>query len=145
MKIHLKLAAIALLATGACCARAGIIEDLLAVPAIQSLLGRIPEVQATVQRCADATYRARNTAICQRAEEAARLANMPPVLRTVLATPASAVSIGELCLAVQSGLAQNSYLCAELAKADIGFKALMDQRRQTTLPGAAPQPETGHG
>ena len=97
MKTHLKLAAIALLSAGACCARAGIIEDLLALP------------------------------------------------RTVLATPASAVSIGELCLAVQSGPAQNSYLCAELAKADIGFKALMDQRRQTTLPGAAPQPETGHG
>ena len=140
MKTQLKLVAIALLAAGTCTAQAGIIEDLLAVPAIQSLLGRQPELQAVVQRCATASYKQRNAAICQQAEEAARLASMPPVLRTVLATPASAASIRELCLAVQSGPAQNSYLCAELAKADIGFKALMDQRRQA--PGIAPREES---
>ncbi len=144
MKNHLKLAAIVVFAAAASAAQAGIVEDLLAVPAIQSLLGRIPELQAAVQRCANTGFRQRNTAICEQAESAARLARVPPELRTLLSTPAAAASIRELCLAVQSTAVQNSYLCAELAKADSGFKVLMDQRRQIPPPAPAPAQESGH-
>ena len=110
-------------------AQAGILEDLLASPAIQSLLNRVPELQATVQRCADARYRQRNTPACQQAEQAARLAKVPPELRAVLAVPAASTSLRDLCLAVQASKTQETYLCAELGKADTSFKSLMDQRR----------------
>ena len=143
MKNHLKLAAIVVFAAAASAAHAGIVEELLAVPAIQSLLGRVPELQAAVQRCANAGFRQRNIAICEQAEAAARLARIPPELRTLLSNPAAASSIRELCLAVQSGALQNSYLCAELAKADIGFRALMDQRRQMPPPAPVPPREGG--
>ena len=112
-------------------AQAGILEDLLASPAIQSLLVRVPELQATMQRCADAKYRQRNTAVCVQAENAARLAKVPPEVRAVLSVPASAASLRDLCLAVQQTKMQETYLCAELGKADTGFKSLIEQRRAT--------------
>ena len=112
-------------------AQAGILEDLLASPAIQSLLNRVPELQATVQRCADVRYRQRNTAVCVQAENAARLAKVPPEVRAVLSVPASAASLRDLCLAVQQTNMQETYLCAELGKADTGFKSLIEQRRAT--------------
>ena len=112
-------------------AQAGILEDLLASPAIQSLLNRVPELQSTVQRCADARYRQRNTAVCVQAENAARLAKVPPEVRAVLSVPASAASLRDLCLAVQQTNMQETYLCAELGKADTGFKSLIEQRRAT--------------
>ena len=110
-------------------AQAGILEDLLASPAIQSLLVRVPELQATLQRCTDARYRQRNTASCVQAENAARLARVPPEVRAVLSVPASAASLRALCLAVQQTNMQETYLCAELGKADTGFKSLIEQRR----------------
>ena len=110
-------------------AHAGILEDLLASPAIQSLLSRVPELQATVQRCADARYRQRNTAVCVQAENAARLAKVPAEVRAVLSVPASAASLRDLCLAVLQTKVQETYLCAELGKADTGFKTLIEQRR----------------
>ena len=110
-------------------AQAGILEDLLASPAIQSLLNRVPELQATVQRCADAKYRQRNAAACVQAENAARLAKVPAEVRAVLSVPASAASLRDLCLAVQQTKVQETYLCAELGKADTGFKTLIEQRR----------------
>ena len=110
-------------------AQAGILEDLLASPAIQSLLVRVPELQATVQRCADARYRQRNTAVCVQAENAARLFKVPVEVRAVLSVPASAASLRELCLAVLQTKVQETYLCTELGKADTGFNTLAEQRR----------------
>ncbi len=130
MKLLKKLSFVLALALAWPMANAGLIEDLLAIPAIQSLLGRQPELQAVVQRCADVRYKQRNPAICQQAEEANRLAKMPPELRAVLANPTTAKSLRELCLAVQAGALNNSYLCAELYKAESGFKAQADQQRQ---------------
>ena len=109
--------------------QAGIIEDLLAVPAIQALLGRQLEIQPLVQRCGDARFKQRNVKLCQQAEEASRLAKMPIELRAVMSNPTTAASMRELCLAVQAAPARNSYLCAELAKADVGFRAQMEQQR----------------
>ena len=65
----------------------------------------------------------------QQAEQAARLAKVPPELRAVLAVPAASTSLRDLCLAVQASKTQETYLCAELGKADTSFKSLMDQRR----------------
>ncbi len=111
-------------------AQAGIIEDLLAVPAIQSLLGRQPELQTMVQRCTDARYRQRNAALCKQTDEASRLSKIPPDLRAVLASPAASASIRALCLGAQATAAGNTYLCTELAKAEVGFAALTDEQRR---------------
>lgn len=120
--------------------QAGVLEDLLAVPAIQALLGRAPDLQAAVQKCADAKYRQRNAAACQQAEQAARLARVPPELRAVLAVPASSASLRDLCLTAQGAKTQDSYLCIELGKADTPFRSLMDQRRAEI---AAAQTQSG--
>ena len=130
MKLLQKLPFVLALALAWPMANAGLIEDLLAIPAIQSLLGRQPELQAVVQKCVDVRYKQRNPTVCQQAEEANRLAKMPPELRAVLANPTTAKSLRELCLAVQAGALNNSYLCAELYKAESGFKAQADQQRQ---------------
>lgn len=102
-------------------AHAGLIEELLALPAIQSLLGRIPELDPLVKRCEDVAYRQRNQETCQQAVQAAELAKMPSELRAVMSTPKAAASLRQLCLAVVGQPAQGSYLCAELAKHDTSF------------------------
>ena len=111
-------------------AQAGIIEDLLAIPAIQSLLGRLPELQSVVMRCNDARYKQREAKLCQQAEEASRLARMPAELRFVMSNPTAAASMRELCLAVQSTPVRNSYLCVELARADVAFGVQVQQQQQ---------------
>ena len=111
-------------------AHAGVIEDLLAIPAIQSLLGRQPELAALANRCIDANYRQRNQATCKQAEEAVRLAKIPPEVRAVLARPAAAASLRELCLGVQATPLAATYLCSELGKAEVGFTALSEERRR---------------
>ena len=141
VRTYLEFAILSVLMALMPAAQAGIIEELLAVPAIQSLLGRQPELQAAVQRCGNANFRQRNTNLCEQAEAASRLAKVPPELRTLLANPAASASIRELCLAVQSTAAQNSYLCSELVKADSGFRAMVEQRRQMPI-GPPPQPES---
>jgi len=124
-------AAIAL--TGALCtplAHAGFLEDLLARPAIQRLLGREAELQITVKNCADANFRQRNLAACQQAEQAARLAAMPPELRAVMSVPASSASLRELCIVAQGTPQKNSHLCAELFKVETGFKAMAEEAQR---------------
>ena len=46
---------------------------------------------------------------------------MPPELRSLLSNPVTAKSIRDLCQAVQVAPTRNTYLCAELGKADAGF------------------------
>ncbi len=111
-------------------AQAGIIEDLLAIPAIQSLLGKLPELQSVVLRCNDVRYKQREAKLCQQADEASRLARMPAELRFVMSNPTSAASMRELCLAVQPTAARNSYLCVELVKADVAFSVQVQQQQQ---------------
>ncbi len=120
-------------------AQAGIIEDLLAKPSVQALLGRLPDAQNTMKSCADARYQQRNAKLCQEAAEAVRIASIPPDLRAVLATPNGSASIRQLCLAVQGSAVQASYLCAELAKADATFKTLVEQQRVQQAAQAAAQ------
>ena len=110
-------------------AQAGVIEDLLAKPAIQSLLGRQADLQSVLRSCGEARYRQRNTKACQEAEEAARVARIPPELRAVLATPNASASMRQICLAVQGTPAQASYLCVEMGKADPAFNTQLEQQR----------------
>lgn len=109
---------------------AGILEDLLAVPAIQSLLGRLPDLPAISRNCADPTFKQRNATYCQQVEDAAKLAQMPTELRLLMAQPRSAASLRELCLGAVGRPIENTYLCAELYKAERGFNSLADQRRK---------------
>ena len=118
-------------------AQAGIIEDLLAKPAIQALLGRQQDLQSALKNCADAKYQQRNAKLCQEAADAARVARMPPELRTLVATPHGSASIRELCLAAQGSPAQATYLCVELGKADPVFNAALEQQRAVAQQRAA--------
>jgi len=129
MKYNWATAATVICLLGTPVAQAGILEDLLARPAIQALLGRQPDMQNMVRNCTDPTYRARNLNACVQSDQASRLALVPAELRAVLAVPASAASLREVCLAVQSTPVQNSRLCAELSKADSGFQVLAEQQR----------------
>lgn len=135
-------AAIAL--TGALCtplAHANFLEDLLARPAIQRLLGRQAELQITVKNCTDPTFRQRNLAACEQAEQAARLAAMPPELRAVMSVPASSASLRELCIIAQGTPQKNSHLCAELFKVETGFKAMAEEaQRKSAIRAGAEDP-----
>jgi hypothetical protein len=114
-------------------AQAGLIEDLLAVPAIQALLGRLPELEPLVERCENVSFKQRNPALCQQAEQAAQLAKMPPELRAVMATPPAAASLRELCLAAIDTPAYKGYLCSELYKFDETFKTQSQRVYQENL------------
>ena len=145
MLIRLATPLILAFAVAAPAAQAGIIEDLLAKPAVQALLGRQPDVQNTLKNCADARYQQRNARLCQEAAEAARLASVPADLRAVLATPSGSASIRQLCLVAQGTTAQESYLCAELARADPPFKAQLEQQRSLVAQQQAIQLQRGIG
>ena len=120
MRMSLLLAAVMLAAQPS--AHAGLIEDLLALPAIQSLLGKVAELEPLVKRCEDLAYKQRNLQACQQAIQAAQLAKMPPELRAVMSTPPAAASLRDLCLAAVGKPAYDSYLCKELYKFDETFK-----------------------
>lgn len=104
-------------------AQAGVIEDLLAIPAIQSLLGRMPELNPLVMRCQDVAYQQRNATVCQQATQAYQLAQMPSELRAVMSTPPAAASLRALCLGAIGTPAYNGYLCSELSRFDATFQA----------------------
>lgn len=133
MKLPMALAFAGMLSVAHPVAQAGLIEELLAVPAIQSLLGKLPELNPLVERCADIAFKQRNPALCQQAEQAAQLAKMPPELRAVMATPPAAASLRELCIAAIGKPAYNGYLCSELAKFDETFKAQSQRVYQENL------------
>ncbi len=130
MKTLIKLTVAACLVIVSAIAQAGIIEDLLAVPAIQSLLGRLPELPTLVRNCEEPGYKQRNLTFCQQAEQAALLANMPFELRAVMARKDSANSLRELCVAAIGTLPNQSYLCAELYKFDANFQLQSRQMQQ---------------
>lgn len=50
-------------------AQAEILEDLLGLPAIQGLLGRLPELPIITRNCADPTFKQRNATFCPQAEQ----------------------------------------------------------------------------
>jgi hypothetical protein len=104
-------------------AQAGLIEDLLSRPALQALIGQ-PDLKALLQRCTDANNERKNLSVCRQVDEANRLARIPLEVCTLMASPASAASSRELCLAAQATSACNSYLCKELASPDLDFAVI---------------------
>ena len=98
-------------------AHAGLLDDLLKNPNIQSLINR-PDLNTLVAACRDAAYRAANTAQCQNMENAVVLAKLPNEMRVLMGNPQSANSLREICTAVQSTAQANSYLCAQLRSAE---------------------------
>lgn len=104
-------------------AQAGILEDLLALPAIQSLLNRTSELPSISRKCENIHFRLANGNLCLQATQATLLAKMSPQLRSLMAHAPSAQSIRELCVGAIGTPVQGSYLCAELAKTDSVFQA----------------------
>jgi hypothetical protein len=123
---------------------AGLIEDLMALPAIQSLLGRVPELAPLLTRCESPAYRQANLVICEQAEQAAKIAKAPPELRAVMASKPAATSLRALCIETIGRPAGSSYLCAELVKLDSSLQA---ERARIEAERARPvirQDEGGH-
>ena len=136
MKLQVKLVTVLLGLAVASAAPAGALEDLLANPAIQSFLARQADLRAALARCGDARTRQQYPQLCQQADDANRLATMPPELRALMVHPAASASLRDICMSVQGTSAQESYLCAELFKADSVFaqqaRALRYQRNEAT-------------
>ena len=136
MKLRTKLVSAVLGLAVTCAAPAGALEDLLANPAIQSFLARQGDLRAALARCGDPWTRQQYPQLCQQADDANRLATMPPELRALMANPNAGASLRDICMSVQGTSAQESYLCAELFKADSAFaqqaRALRYQRNEAT-------------
>jgi hypothetical protein len=105
------------------------LEQLLANPAVQALLSRQGDLDSTVVKCRDAAFRRSNAAVCQQADDAIRITSLPVELRVLLSKPQSAASIRELCIGVQGMPMQESYLCAELFRAEPVFRQQAEQAR----------------
>ncbi|MEO8542185.1 MAG: hypothetical protein ABI434_01315 [Burkholderiaceae bacterium] len=114
-------------------AQAGILEDLLAVPAIQALLGRSSELPTIARKCENVQFRTANNTFCQQARQAELLTKMPPQLRMLMAHAPSAQSLRQLCIGAIGTPTQGSYLCAELAKSDSVFQAQAQTQSQAEI------------
>lgn len=130
MNVLLKTTLVALPLLMSPVAQAGLIEDLLAIPAIQALLGRAPELPRILKRCDNAGYRQKNLTSCQQAEQASLLAQLPPEIRAIMSKPEAAASLRGLCYAAIGQPVFDSYLCAQLYQFDTSFKAQSDRLQQ---------------
>ncbi len=112
---------------------AGLIEQILANPRVQALLGAPGNVSNTLGLCRVDSYRINNPQPCKDANDAATMLKLPFEMRTVMSNPVSAQSLRDLCLVAQSTTQQNSYLCAELAKADGTFASSIANERNRIM------------
>jgi pantoate kinase len=108
-----------------------ILERILNNPNVQALLGKPAEVANLLGLCKNANYQRANPQICQDAGQAEMALKLPFEMRTVMGNQRSAQSLRDLCLAAQSTQQRDSYLCLELAKADISFGSAMQNARST--------------
>ena len=99
-------------------AQAGLLDDLLKNPSIQGLMGR-SDLTTMVAACRDPAYRQANPAQCANMENALILSRLPNEMRVLMSNAQSANSLREICAAVQGQAQTNSYLCAELRKAEL--------------------------
>ena len=97
---------------------AGLLDDLLKNPSIQGLMGR-SDLTTMVAACRDSAYRQANSAPCTNMENALVLSRLPNEMRVLMSNSQSANSLREICAAVQGQPQTNSYLCAELRKAEL--------------------------
>ncbi len=120
-------------------AHAGLLDDLLRNPSIQGLMGR-SDLTTMVAACRDPAYRQANAAQCVNMENALVLSRLPTEMRVLMSNPQSANSLREICAAVQRQPQTNSYLCAELRKAEL---AIGTQVAPPTPPPPAPGANDG--
>jgi hypothetical protein len=106
-----------------------VLERILANPKVQALLGKPTEVISILGLCKNANYQRANAQACQDAANADMALKLPLEMRTVMSNSRSAQSMRELCIAAQSTAQRDSYLCAELAKADASFSAALQGAR----------------
>ena len=99
-------------------ANAGLLDDLLKNPTIHGLMGR-SDLNTMVAACRDAAYRQANGPQCANMENALILSRLPNEMRVLTSNPQSASSLREIFAAVQGQPQTNSYLCAELRKAEL--------------------------
>ena len=117
---------------------AGLIEQILANPRIQSLIGKPLDVTNLLNLCGNDAYKKANVQTCAEAANAQMVLRLPFEMRTVMANPTSAQSLRDICLAAQTTQQANSYLCAELVKADSTFAAAIANARVNTSGGNLP-------
>ena len=117
-------------------AHAGLLDDLLKNPSIQGLMGRT-DLTTMAAACRDPAYRQRNAVQCTNMESALILTRLPTEMRVLMSNTQSANSLREICAAVQGQPQTNSYLCAELRKAELAIGL------QIAPPIQAPQPTDG--
>jgi hypothetical protein len=110
-------------------AHADLIERILANPKIQALIGKPAELTNALKLCDDVRYRNANAVACAEAQQAAMANRLPFEMRTVMSNAKSAQSLRDLCVAAQTTAQRDSYLCAELSKADVAFGATLQNAR----------------
>ena len=99
---------------------AGLLDDLLKNPTIQGLMGR-SDLNTMAAACRDTAYRQANAPQCTNMENALILSRLPNEMRVLMSNAQSASSLREICAAVQGLPQNNSYLCAELRKAELAI------------------------
>lgn len=116
--------------------QAGLLDDLLKNPTIQSLMNR-GDLTNMVNACKDVKYRQNNQIQCVNVENVLVINKLPSEMRAVMSNQQSANSLRELCSQAQSTVAANSYLCAELRKAEtaIGINSSIPQPSAPTTTG----------
>jgi hypothetical protein len=115
-------------------AQSNIIERILANPKIQALIGKPAEITSLLNLCNNAPYQRANPQSCAEAAQADMVLKLPFEMRTVMSNQKSAQSLRDLCLAAQSTAQRDSFLCAELAKADQSFGVALTNERQRVTP-----------
>ncbi len=121
---------------------AGVLEQILANPQVQALIGTPATVTNTLNLCNNPTYRAANAQACANATNADMVLKLPFEMRTVMSNPNSAQSLRDLCVVAQGSVQRDSYLCAQLAKADTSFAASLaaERNRINTPPNSGGLP-----
>lgn len=112
---------------------AGLIEQILANPRVQALIGAPANITNLLGVCKNDAYRANNPQSCADAANADTVLRLPFEMRTVMSNPTSAQSLRDLCLAAQNTAQRDSYLCAELAKTDSTFGASLANERNRIM------------
>lgn len=110
-------------------ANAGILEQILANPRINALLGKPADVLSALSTCKTESYRIANAQLCADAQNAETMLKIPMEMRTVMANPKSAQSLRDLCTVAQGGSNRDTYLCVELLKADSTFALTLAAER----------------
>ena len=108
---------------------AGLLEQILANPQVQALMGTPANITNLLGVCKNDAYRANNAQACSNAVNADTVLKLPFEMRTVMSSPTSAQSLRDLCLAAQSTTQRDSYLCTQLAKADSSFATSLANQR----------------